>query len=271
MNGGALDPSAIRAALATGIGPRLAGRFDPRVLAETRSTNDDALALGLSGAADGTVVLTEHQTAGRGRRGDAWVSPPGTNLLFSLLLQPQAAATAWTRIPHLAGLAVCRAIETLFPALPPARLKWPNDVYLDDRKLAGILVESRSAGGRPPYAVLGIGLNVNGTPEEFPSELRSIATSLREHTGHLIDRNALAAAILAEWAVVYPAELASDFDGVRRELIRRSWLWGRAITVVGGGREITGTVVDLGPEGELVVEAPNGERESVVSAERVLW
>ncbi|MCB1078308.1 MAG: biotin--[acetyl-CoA-carboxylase] ligase [Verrucomicrobiae bacterium] len=271
MTGGALDPLAIRMALANLVGSRVAGRFDPKVVAETRSTNDDAIQLGLEGATEGTVVFAEHQTSGRGRRGDAWVSPPGTNLLLTLLLRPETPVTTWTRIPHLAGLAVCRALKSAFPSLPPAKLKWPNDVYLDDRKLAGILVESRSLGGRPPFAVLGIGLNVNGPREAFPPELRPIATSLLEHTGHVIDRNALAAALLAEWAVLYPTELSGDFSGCREELRDVSWLWGRSLTIHSGGREIIGTAADIGPEGELIIERPDGSREPVVSADRVVW
>lgn len=271
MSGGALDALAIRSALAARLGPRLAGRFEPRVLAVTRSTNDDALALGQTGAPEGTVVLAEHQTAGRGRRGDAWVSPPGTDLLFSLLLQPAADLAAWTRLPHLAGLAVCRALESQFLGLPEPRLKWPNDLYLADRKLAGVLVESRSTGGRPPCAVVGIGLNVNGLPGEFPEDLRSIATTLRAHAGHLLDRNALAAAILAEWAALYPAGLSADFTPLRGELRRRSWLVGREIVVLANGAKIAGRAHDIGPEGELHVLTPGGAIEAIRSADRVLW
>lgn len=271
MNGNALDPRAIRAALAASIGPRLAGGYDPRIVPETGSTNDDALDLGLAGFPEGTVIFAESQRSGRGRRGDAWVSPPGTNLLFSLLLRPNAPVAAWTRIPHLAGLAVCRAIAAAHPALPPAQLKWPNDVYLDNRKLAGILVESRATGGRPPFAVLGIGLNVNGLPGEFPHDLRPIATTLREHLGHVIDRNTMAAAFLAEWTVLYPVELNTDFSAIRRDLRERSWLLGRQITVHGNGREIAGSAVDVGPEGELVIETADGRREFIVSADRVAW
>lgn len=271
MHGGALDALAIRSALTDRLGPRLAGRFEPRVLAVTCSTNDDALALGHGGASEGTVVLAEHQTAGRGRRGDAWVSPPGTNLLFSLLLQPTVGLATWTRLPHLAGLAVCRALESQFPALTEPHLKWPNDLYLDDRKLAGILVESRSTGGRPPCAVVGIGLNVNGLPAEFPEDLRPIATTLREHTGHLIDRNTLVAAILAEWAALYPTGLCSDFAPVRDELRRRSWLIGREIVVLANGNELAGRAHDIGPEGELHLLTPGGAIESIRSADRVIW
>ncbi len=267
----ALDARTIGRHLESSLGPRFADAYEIRVRPETVSTNDDVLQLATRGANEGTAVFAESQTAGRGRRGDAWVSPPGVNLLFSLLLRPSTPPGQWTRIPHLAGLAVCRALEQQFPGLPGPRLKWPNDVYLDDRKLAGILVESRALAGQPPAAVLGIGLNVNLLPEHFPEGLRDLATTLRAHTGHLIDRNALAAAILAEWTVLYPGELATDFGTVRDELRRRAWLHGRTITVVSGQREISGTAVDVGPEGELVLETEDGTRENILSADRVIW
>ena len=266
MNGAPLEPRAIRTHLAAAIGPRHAAGFDIRVAGQTGSTNDDAFAIGVPGLA----IFAEHQTAGRGRRGDAWVSPQGTNLLFSLLLHPATPSETWTRLPHLAGLAVCHAIASQFPGLSPARLKWPNDVYLAEKKLAGILVESRSTLGRAAV-VVGIGVNVNGLESEFPERLRPLATTLREHTGHVIDRNDLAAAILAEWAALYPAELDGDFSRIREELRARSWLLGRSIAIRQGQREITGTAADVGPEGELVVELSDGTREIVVSAERVIW
>ena len=266
-----LDPRAIQVSLSKLIGPRLSSAFDFQVVSETGSTNDDALRHAQNGASEGTVIFSESQTAGRGRRGDAWVSPPGVNLLFSLLLRPSTPPETWTRIPHLAGIAVCRALEQQFPDLPTAKLKWPNDIYLSDRKLAGILVESRSWQGQAPAAVLGIGLNVNLLPGQFPDDLRPIATTLREHTGHIIDRNPLAAAILAEWAVLYPAELAGDFVQVRAELKTRSWLMNRKLTILSGTREISGTAVDVGPEGELILETERGACKTVLSADKVTW
>lgn len=266
-----LDARAIQQHLEELIGHQRASDFQVRIKSETVSTNDDALQLAAQGASDGTAVFAESQSAGRGRRGDAWVSPPCVNLLFSLLLRPATPPGSWTRIPHLAGIAVCRALESAFPSLPKPKLKWPNDIYVDDRKLAGILVESRATKGQAPAAVLGIGLNVNLLPEQFPDDLRNIATTLRAHTDHPIDRNALAAAILGDWAVLYPAELTGDFSTMRDELRRRSWLMGRAITVVSGNREISGTAIDIGPEGELIIETESGTRETILSADRVLW
>ena len=249
-----LDPAAIRGRLRDEIGVARAERFDLRVVAETGSTNDDVARDGETGMAEGRVLFAESQTAGRGRRGDAWVSPPGVNLLFSLLLRPEAPLATWVRIPHLAGIAICRGIENALPDLPePLQLKWPNDLYLGGRKLGGILIESRSGartGEDRPFAVLGVGINVNLPVTQFPEALRPFATSLVDHAGRVLSRNEIAAAILAEWSVIYPSTLA-EFDPILTEVASRSFLLNREISVWSGGREIIGVVRGLGPDGEL--------------------
>ena len=120
--------------------------------------------------------------------------------------------------------------------------------------------------------VVGIGLNVNLQTAQLPENVRVLATTLRDQAGRLVDRNRLMAALLAEWATLYPDETESDFSTAREELRRRSWLVGRSLTIVNGPRETRGTAVDLGPEGELILESDRtGERESIVSADRVQW
>lgn len=250
-----LDPAHIRTRLRDEIGRVRAETFDLRLVAETGSTNDDVSAFGETGAAEGLVVFAESQTAGRGRRGDAWVSPHGVNLLFSILLRPEAPLASWVRIPHLAGVAICRGIENALPDLPESlQLKWPNDLFLGGRKAGGILIESRpgSPACESPFAVLGVGINVNLNAAQLPGELRSIATSLTDHLGRVLSRNEIAAAILAEWSVIYPATL-NDFEPILAEIERRSLLLNREICVQSGGREIIGTVRGFGPDGELQV------------------
>lgn len=261
-----LQPARIRAGLTRRLGPRLAGGYDVRVVSETGSTNDDVLRLGEKGAPAGLALFAESQTAGRGRRGDAWVSPAGVNLLFSVLLRPDPPMVRWSRLPHLAGVALCRAVEETLPELPEVRLKWPNDLYLRGRKLAGILIESRSGREKKPFAVMGAGLNVNiGV---FPDEISRIATSLSEQAGRLLDRNDLAAAILAEWAAVYPAGLA-DFEPVRREMEKRSVLLDREVELVSGKENHRGRVTGFGPDGELLLEKGGDETVEVRSADLV--
>jgi BirA family biotin operon repressor/biotin-[acetyl-CoA-carboxylase] ligase len=137
----------------------------------TDSTNERAKELALQGAPHGTVVTADEQTAGRGRQGRAWVAPPGTALLFSVLLRDLGKAQA--HLPLAAALAVCEACEEAAPV--SCRIKWPNDVWIEGRKVAGILIEGRPQEG---WAVLGIGVNVSTREGEFPPELRDIATSI---------------------------------------------------------------------------------------------
>jgi BirA family biotin operon repressor/biotin-[acetyl-CoA-carboxylase] ligase len=246
-----LHPARIRAGLNRRLGLRLATGFEIRVVSETGSTNDDLLRLGESGSPEGLVLLAESQTSGRGRRGTAWESPPGVNLLFSILLRPEAELARWARLPHLAGVAICRAIEETLPGLPEVRLKWPNDLHLQGRKLAGILIESRRGPDGKPFAVLGSGLNVNAVA--LPESIRATATSLAEHAGRLLDRNELTAAILAEWAAVYPGGLA-DFEPVRLEMECRSALLNREIELLSEKQKHRGRVAGFGPDGDLVLE-----------------
>jgi BirA family biotin operon repressor/biotin-[acetyl-CoA-carboxylase] ligase len=145
----------------------------PRVhYRSTDSTNERAKDLALNGAPHGTLVTADEQTAGRGRQGRAWLAPPGSAVLMSVLLRDLGAAQA--HLPLAAALAVCEASEQSAPVR--CAIKWPNDVWVDGRKLAGILVEGRPQEG---WAVLGIGLNVSTKRDDFPEELREIATSLR--------------------------------------------------------------------------------------------
>jgi BirA family transcriptional regulator, biotin operon repressor / biotin---[acetyl-CoA-carboxylase] ligase len=138
----------------------------------TDSTNERAKELALGGAPHGTLVTADEQTAGRGRQGRQWVAPPRKALLMSVVLRHLGGAQA--HLPLAAALAVCEAAELSVPHLH-CTIKWPNDVWIDGRKLAGILVEGRPQEG---WAVLGIGLNVATSADEFPVELRELATSL---------------------------------------------------------------------------------------------
>jgi BirA family transcriptional regulator, biotin operon repressor / biotin---[acetyl-CoA-carboxylase] ligase len=137
----------------------------------TDSTNERAKELALAGAPHGTLVTADEQTAGRGRQGRVWVAPPGRSLLLSVVLRDLGQAQA--HLPLGAALAVCDACEGSAPV--SCRIKWPNDVWVDGRKVAGILIEGRPQEG---WAVLGIGVNVSTEEGEFPPELRDIATSL---------------------------------------------------------------------------------------------
>jgi BirA family biotin operon repressor/biotin-[acetyl-CoA-carboxylase] ligase len=238
-----------------------------QVVRETGSTSDDLRAAALAGAAPGAVLFAETQTAGRGRRDNRWLAPPGHDLMLSLLLRPEAPPVRWPRLTTLAALAVCRAVEAVLPLQP--RIKWPNDLYLGDRKLAGLLAETVSAPAGMTL-VLGIGLNVNS--REFPPALDGLATSLvRELPATwtlALDRHELALALLTELHRQLP-RLDDGYADALHEVRARSLLLGRQIRARHQGVEVFGRAVDLDEEGRLRLERADGGTLLLDSAENV--
>lgn len=213
----------------------------------------------------GTVVFTESQTAGRGRRDNKWIAPRGKDLMFSLLLQPDAPLEKWPRITTLAALAICKAIEAELPLQP--RIKWPNDIYLNDLKISGLLAEtvSTSAG---MLLVLGIGLNVNTL--SFPADLpaTSLLKQLASPALHEIDRNSLASRLLESLHAEVP-RIEDDFSAVVSEVRERSWLLSRQIRARTPQGEVFGRVLDLNEEGHLILGFPDGSTHMLTSADEV--
>ena len=171
------------------------------VLDETTSTNDVVLQMANEGAPEGLVVFAEHQTAGRGQRGNVWESPAGKGLLCSILLRPNLAAQDSARLVDWAVKGVAWTVENV--CLCKATIKPPNDIYIDGRKVAGVLVEMRAQPGAPHLAVVGIGVNVNQMPSHFPEALRQRAISLAIVLGGPIERNTLAIALLRNLDQLY--------------------------------------------------------------------
>jgi BirA family biotin operon repressor/biotin-[acetyl-CoA-carboxylase] ligase len=205
----------------------------------TDSTNERAKELALKGAPHGTLVTADEQTAGRGRQGRSWLAPPGKALLMSVVLRDLGAAQAY--LPLAAALAVCEASEASAPGVRCA-IKWPNDVWVDGRKLAGILVEGRPQEG---WAVLGIGLNVTTKQDEFPEELRETATSLGTSS---IEK------VLERLSARLDARLADDPARIVADWSERDALRGRQIRWQGG----EGTATGIDESGSLMVETSSG-------------
>lgn len=225
---------------------------DIRVLRQTASTNDFAMRLGEGGAAHGTVVFALEQTGGRGRLGRRWYSPADGGLWFSVLLRPTAPVAHWPRLALAAGLGVARAAERLTSR--PIATKWPNDVLVDERKLAGILLESRTDGDAG-FVVLGVGINVNA--EKFPPEVAAVATSLKLATGADYQLNRVAA-VLLDGLDVAIHECECDFDSVRSQCEQRDILIGREIKIRSGAEVLSGHALRLGPHGGVILRQPSG-------------
>jgi len=220
------------------------------VLSETPSTQDAARAEAAKSARSGTVVFAETQTRGRGRFRREWTSTPGKDLTFSTVLRAPHHELNPSLVTVTASVAVC---ETLVETLNlPARIKWPNDVILADRKVAGILVERTQPKERPPAFILGIGINVNGAPP------LKAATSLGEVSGEDVDRTTLARALLRS--------LDAWFDEAQRghtEMIANHWrrfssTLGTRITLIRSGHRFTGRVVDISHQLGLTLQLDDG-------------
>jgi BirA family biotin operon repressor/biotin-[acetyl-CoA-carboxylase] ligase len=226
-------------------------------LPETGSTNDEVRQLAEQGHPEGVVVITDHQTHGRGRRGAEWFSPPRKSLLLSVLLRPSAPPEHWPRLTHVAALAGCEALESVLPSSRP-QVKWPNDLLIDGRKCAGLLLECCFPPARPPFAVLGFGLNINLVLRDLPVPLRATTTSLAlANGGSPLPREPIAAAFLRALDRLY-AVMPTDFGSMLIALRRRSCLLGLPVRASVAGQEMTGRASGLSPEGELILDLPDG-------------
>ena len=232
------------------------------VYEETSSTNDVALRLGREGHSGGVVIFAERQTAGRGRFGRRWDSADHLGLWLSWLLRPALPIAKWPQLTTWAGVGAARGVERFANA--PARLKWPNDLQIHGRKIAGILIESAVDSAGRPFAVAGIGINVNQT--ELPAELRNIATSARLAAGYAIDRPALAAAVLFELQKLWDA-LCSDFLQIVAEASARSVLLGHWVRLHSGNEVIEGVAEALDASGQLMLRTGDGILRTMTAGE----
>lgn len=231
------------------------------ILEETDSTNRVTKELAWQDEPEGTLVVANVQSAGRGRLGRSFYSPAGSGIYASLILRPNLAATQALRITSCAAVAVARAIETV-TALSP-QIKWVNDVYINGRKVCGILTEAAFSGQgeQMQHAILGIGVNVRKM--QFPNELSSIATSLENETKESVSRSRLLAEICNEFSVFYENIEKGTF---LEESKRRSFVLGKQITVHTPDGTYEAKAVDLNEEGHLIVEK-NGIRECLYTGE----
>lgn len=229
------------------------------------STNNYLKKLASEGAAEGTVVIADAQTAGRGRMGRSFASAPGCGIYMSMLLRPEnCGVDCASSLTAVAAVAVCRAIEKVCGRAPG--IKWINDLYLRGRKICGILCESSVKDGKVDYAVLGIGLNVTTKAEDFPEELRETAGSLYTQTGFVFERGKLIAAIIAELSSLYSAWLEGP-SVCHAEYKRRCIVLDRQITVSAPDGEFEAVAENISSDYGLVLRMPDGGQRTVHSGE----
>lgn len=220
------------------------------------STNLEARRRAETGAPHGACLVAEFQSAGRGRLERRWQSPAGSCLLFSLILRPSLNLDMVFGLTNLAALGICRALEGLYGLEP--KIKWPNDVYLDGVKLAGILTEFTSRAERVESAVVGVGLNVNLTLAQL-KKIPAPAASLRQATGKKQDRAILLARILNEISQLYRSFCADQRQEISSQYAERSLLQGLTVSVRDGEKVLQGKALGIAPDGALLLDTPDGK------------
>jgi BirA family biotin operon repressor/biotin-[acetyl-CoA-carboxylase] ligase len=228
------------------------------------STNNTAKALYAKGAAHGTVVMAEEQTAGRGRMERKWFSPPGKNILVSILLKPDMKPeNVYTLTLALAvsGIDAIKAICNI-----SAMIKWPNDIYLNNKKLAGILTEFSIRGNSPAYVILGMGMNVNWCPDE-ESGLLFKSTSLITEAGAPVSRNRLVAEILKRFECLYNDIVNERMEALIIRCNGLSLLTGKIVSVDTGDEIISGKAIGIDHDGGLFVEEQNGNIKKILNGD----
>ena len=222
------------------------------------STNALGFRLAEGGAPEGTLIVADEQTKGRGRMGRSWHSPPRLGLWMSLILRPEVPPFSAPGLSICAGLALAQAIRDLSGA--DARTKWPNDCLINGRKVGGILLELSAELDRTNFVIAGIGVNVNHQPEDFPKRLLPKVTSIKMECGKEWSRMKLLAAFLQRFEAIY-LDFKKNGLAPQRRLIRKfSSLLGKTVTVKLGKEKIEGLAQDIDDNGSLVIKTKKGER-----------
>ncbi len=237
------------------------------VFDQTSSTNDVIAHMATSQRGEGIVVFAESQTKGRGRHGRTWASPRGKGLWFSVLLRPKLKPAAAARITVAASVAVARAVRRTSGL--NARIKWPNDVTVNGKKVAGVLTELSAEKDEILSAILGIGINVNCRQEDFPPDVSKVATSLELEAGRVFDRVALAAGVLQALDDCYGVA-QTDFDSIVAEWAKLSTTLGKQLVVTIGARRVEGHAQALDDDGALLLRRDNGQVERILGGDVVV-
>jgi BirA family biotin operon repressor/biotin-[acetyl-CoA-carboxylase] ligase len=230
---------------------------------ELPSTQELALKLAKEGAEEGTLVVSESQSRGRGRRGNSWFSPKG-GLWFSFILRPAVPVSRLAALNLGMGLAALRGIKKLADA--DVSVRWPNDIQCAGRKLGGIIADAGPCPGRAACAVIGIGINTNIAMKDFPAGLRESAVSLQE-LGYTVDNLELLGRVLEEAGTVYRVFCAKGFAAIAGEVKKSCSTIGRKVRVAGpgAGQPAEGEALDITGNGGLLLKTVSGETKEIIS------
>ncbi|WP_214755835.1 biotin--[acetyl-CoA-carboxylase] ligase [Exiguobacterium sp. s157] len=243
------------------------GRFGQAVHAfdQVDTTQRIAHELAQKGVLEGTLVISEEQTAGRGQLGRNWYNPSHVNIAASVILRPALPIRDASKLTLMAASAFARALHAQGI---PATIKWPNDLLLNGKKIGGILTEMQTEGDRIQAVILGFGLNVNS--DVIPDELAHRATSIKLETNQTYRRSELLAHLLAELETEYDLFLASGFDSVRAHWLEHAAYLNEPVTLTASGKPRRGTMRGISEEGALLLEH-EGTVEPIYSAEIAVW
>jgi BirA family biotin operon repressor/biotin-[acetyl-CoA-carboxylase] ligase len=251
------------------IAGRLAGRYIGhriRFFNKTESTNNIAFNLASHGAPEGTVVIADHQTRGKGRMNRVWQSPPRCNLYTSIILRPHTAPANTAQIPLMAGVAAAEVLSRYCPS--HVALKWPNDVQIKGKKVCGILTEMKaSEGPRVNFAIVGIGININMNIEDFDESFRELSTSLKEETGGVVSRSDVAVELYEHFEKWHRIWIRKGFTPIKEAWLSYSRMIGKQAQVVFQGDVKTGEVIGIDEYGALILQDEKGKLKRIMAGD----
>lgn len=230
------------------------------------STNNEAKKEAAAGASEGTVIIADEQTGGRGRLGRHWVSPKGTGIWMSIILKPVLEPAEAAKITQLTAASVATALRNVTGC--EAGIKWPNDIIINKRKVCGILTEMSAELNSVNHIIVGIGINVNGDSEEFPEEVRAIATSVKESVGRKIYRKEIVLEILRIFEELYLDFIQRKSIDKSVEICRKySVTLGNQVKIISKDKIVYAQALDLTEDGELLIKDETGKIEKIISGE----
>ncbi len=232
---------------------------------ETGSTNIEAKRLADGGAEEGTLVIADNQLSGRGRLGRTWFSSQGQGIFLSIVLRPRLAPMKAARITLMTAVAVAETLISQTGILPT--IKWPNDILVNQKKVAGILTELSADMDVVNHVIVGMGLNVNTDVIDFPREIRPLATSIHAETGKIWSRRKLIQAFLKNFEQYYRTMLEGDFEGVMKQWKALSGIIGKEVAVSMVNRKVMGMVLDVDGEGFLILKDRDGTLHRILSGD----
>jgi len=250
--------------ITTGLATKRLGR-KVYALVEVDSTNTYAMKLAAAGEPEGSLVVSEFQTGGRGRLGRKWVSPPGANITMSLILRPDMPPADAPLITLAASVALVKSVKGMYGL--HSGIKWPNDLMVKDRKMAGVLTEMSAGTDRIRHVILGVGIDVNMKEGDFPDEIRGLSTSVMLETGGPVERASLLRRFIEEFEPLYEVLLAGEKGRIIAEWRENSCTLGRRVTVHTPRGEVSGIARDIDESGALILDTDEGETETVTAGD----